>query len=199
MSRTKWFVWIACLWTLLAPACHRQEDGPGGDEPAVPEISSTPYLSDADVTFYRRFEPEHEGVDLAALRDIPIRAACSGTFRKELYYHPTSQRWQVNTGIWVGDYSVDGLFEPGAQVSQATGQAQFDALVADNTQVRAGELLGTLLLAPGNAFAIFHFGVHRGTTGAAECPLQYCSAAVRTQLQSLAQRDHPGWEVCVGQ
>ena len=193
MKKTNWFVLVPFLLLLLAPVCCEHKD-----EPSIPEISCTPYVSENDVSFYRRFEAEHNGIDLTARQAITIRAGCSGTFRKELYFHPSSLRWQVNTGIWVGDYSLDGLFEPGNQVSEEVGRAQFDALVADGTEVDAGDSLGQLLLDPRNEYAIFHFGLHRGTTGQAECPLSYCSAAVRAQLQSLAQRDHPGWEVCVG-
>ena len=181
------------LLLLAAALCCKHED-----EPSIPEISCTPHVSAGDVFFYRRYEPEHNGIDLMARQEIEIRAACSGTFRKELYFHPTSLRWQVNTGIWAGDYSVDGLFEPGNLVSEAVGRAQFDALLADGSQVHAGDSLGRLLLDARNEYAIFHFGLHRGTTGQAECPLAYCTAAVGAQLQALAQRDHPGWEVCVG-
>ena len=167
MKKAGWFVLVPFLLLLLSPVCCEHQD-----EPSIPEISCTPYVSDSDVFFYRRFEPEHNGIDFTARQEITIRAACSGTFRKELYYHPTARRWQVNTGIWVGDYSLDGLFEPGNQVSEAVGRAQFDALVADGTQVKAGDILGRLLLDPVNEFAIFHFGMHRGTTGQAECPLR---------------------------
>lgn len=189
----RWLVLVPFLLLLLAAVCCKHED-----EPSIAEISCTPYVSDSDVFFYRRYEPEHNGIDLMARREITIRAACSGTFRKELYFHPTSLRWQVNTGIWAGDYSVDGLFEPGNHVSEDVGRAQFAALVADGSEVNAGDILGRLLLDPRNEYAIFHFGMHRGTMGLAECPLAYCTVEVRAQLQALAQRDHPGWEVCVG-
>jgi hypothetical protein len=193
VKKARWLVLVPFLLLLMAAVCCKHED-----ELSIPEISCTPYVSDSDVFFYRRFEPEHNGIDLGARQEITIRAACSGTFRKELYFHPVSLRWQVNTGIWTGDYSVNGLFEPGSQVSEDVGRAQFAALVADGTQVNAGDSLGRLLLDPWSEYAVFHFGLHRGATGLAECPLAYCSAEVRAQLQALAQRDHPGWEVCVG-
>jgi hypothetical protein len=164
----------------------------------VPELSSPPYVSDNDVSFYRRFEPEHGGVDLSATRAITILAMCAGTFTKKLYYHPTSLRWQVNAEIVVGDYALDCLFEPGAQVSKEVGQAQFDALLPDGAAVRAGDALGRLLLAPGKDISLFHFGVRWRPTARTDCPLDYCTAEVKAKLQALARRDHPGWEVCVG-
>ncbi len=196
MKKAGWFVLVPFLLLFLAPVCCGHEDGPS--IPEIFEISCTPYVSDSEVFFYRRYEAEHNGIDFSARQKITIRAACSGTFHKELYYHPTAQRWQVNTGIWVGDYSLDGLFEPGNQVSEEVGRAQFEALVADGTEVNAGDSLGLLLLDPRNEYAIFHFGMHRGSTGQAECPLPYCTDEVKVQLQALANRDHPGWEVCVG-
>jgi len=189
MKKEKWLAFTPFLFLFLTPSCHWLDT-------SELVISSVPYVSDGDVKFYRRFEPEHGGIDLTATRQIPIRAACDGKFSKELYYHPTSLRWQVNCDIKVGSYVLECLFEPGSQVSEETGRAQFDALVADGTQVHAGEMLGTLLLAPGNDIAILHFGVRRGSEF--ECPLGYCSDEVKVQLQALANRDHPGWEPCAG-
>ena len=189
MKRLKCLALLPCLLALLAPACHWLDS-------AELVISRAPWVNDIDVTFYRGFEPEHGGVDLTATREITILAACDGKFRKELYYHPTSRRWQVNCDIQVGGRFLECFFEPGSQVSEETGRAQFDALVADGTEVRAGTVLGRLLLAPGNNLAILHFGVRSGSEF--ECPLGYCTDEVKAQLQALASRDHPGWEVCVG-
>jgi len=166
------------------------------DEAALPQLTSVPYVSADDVRFYRRFEAEHGGIDLSATREIAIRAVCSGIFNKKLYYHPTSLRWQVNCEIVVGDYAVDCLFEPGSQVTEAQGRLQLDKLVADGTHVIAGELLGRLTLAPGNDITLLHFGVRYRPENRTECPLKYSSAEVQAQLQALAQRDHPGWQVC---
>jgi len=78
----------------------------------------------------------------------------------------------------------------GMKSKSIMGRAQFAALVADG--------LGTLLLAPGNDIALLHFGVRWRPTARTDCPLDYCTAGVKAQLQTLAQRDHPGWGVCVG-
>ena len=193
VKKASWFVLVPFLLLLLAPVCCEHKD-----EPSIPQISCTPYVSENDVSFYRRFEPEHGGIDLSATREIAIRAVCPGKFLKKLYYHPTSLRWQVNCEILLGDFAVDYLFEPGNQVSQEVGQAQFDALVADGTMVVAGDLLGRLYLAAGNDIALLHFGVRYRPTTRTDCPLDYCTNEVKVQLQALAQRDHPGWEVCVG-
>ena len=96
----------------------------------------------------------------------------------------------------VGDYAVDYLFEPGSQVSREVGQARSDAPVADGTMVVAGDLLGPLFLAAGNDDALLHFGVRYRPTTRTDCPLNYSTTEVKVQLQALAQRDHPGWQVC---
>lgn len=189
MTRWKGLALLPCLLALLPLACQRLDSG-------ELVISSVPWVDDSDVSFYRRFEPDHGGVDLMADREITVLAACDGTFRKELYYHPTSQRWQVNCDIEAGGRVLECFFEPGNQVSEATGREQFATLVDDGTEVRAGDVLGRLLLAPGSEGAILHFGVRNGSEF--ECPLGYCTDQVKEQLQALARRDHPGWEVCVG-
>lgn len=192
----------SCLWAAIAAlllwsawSC-KTADADDGDEAALPRLTYTPYVSADDVRFYRRFETEHGGIDLSATREIAIRAMCPGTFTKKLYYHPESLRWQVNCEILVGDYAVDYLFEPGSQVTEAQGRLQFDKLANDGASVAAGELLGNLTLAPGNEITLLHFGVRYRPENRTDCPLEYSSAEVRSQLQALAQRDHPGWQPC---
>jgi hypothetical protein len=187
-----------CRWAALAAlllwsvwSCTTADDGA-----ALPQLTSVPYVSADDVRFYRRFEAGHGGIDLSATKEIAIRAMCPGTFSKKLYYHPTSLRWQVNCEIAVGDYAVDYLFEPGSQVSETQGRLQFDKLIADGSKVSAGEPLGPLTLAPGNDITLLHFGVRYRPENRTECPLKYSTAEVQAQLQALAQRDHPGWQVC---
>ncbi|HOW44938.1 MAG TPA: hypothetical protein PK919_07175 [Candidatus Aminicenantes bacterium] len=192
-----------CLWAVIAAlllwsawSCKTAGQDDDEDEAALPRLTCVPYVSADDVYFYRQFEPGHGGIDLTATREIAIRAMCPGTFNKKLYYHPESLRWQVNCEILVGDYAVDYLFEPGSQVTEAQGRLQFDKLVADGSQVSAGELLGSLTLAPGNDVTLLHFGVRYRPANRTECPLKYATAEVQAQLQALAQRDHPGWQPC---
>jgi hypothetical protein len=159
-------------------------------------LASLPYETAGDVWISARYTAEHQGIDFSARKDIPIRAAGAGIFHKKMYYHAGVPRWQVNAEIGVGKYAIDCLFEPGDSVSQAQASSQFDMLVADGTPVKAGDVLGTLLFAPGNRYSMFHLGVRLTTTGQAECPMPYCTASVRTALLELYRRDNPGGQIC---
>jgi len=166
--------------------------------PTVPELASVPYEVANDVWISARFVPEHQGIDFSARKDIPIRAAGSGIFHKNMYYHPGVPRWQVNAEIGVGKYAIDCLFEPGSSVTEGQARSQFDMLVADGTAVRAGDRLGTLYLAPGNNQTTLHLGVRLTTTnpGTAFCPMLYCTPQVRAALLDLYRRDNPGGQIC---
>lgn len=157
-----------------------------------------PYEAADDVWISARYTPEHQGIDLSARKDIPIRAMGRGVFRKKMYYHPGVPRWQVNADIIVGDYAIACLFESGDSVTEAQAVTQFDLLATDGMPVSAGDLLGTLYLAPGQEHSMFHFGVYKTTTttGQAECPMPYCSPEVRAALLDLYRRDNPGGQIC---
>jgi len=166
------------------------------ETPTIPELTSTPYLNADDVWISMRYTPEHQGIDFSATKNIPIRAPGSGTFNKHMYYHAAVPRWQVNTEIYIGKYSIDLLFEPGDSVTKVQAQTQYDMLIADGTPVNAGDSLGMLYVAPGQPYAMLHFGVHHVVTGLAECLTIYCSPEVRTAILDLFHRDHPGEQIC---
>ncbi|MCJ7813078.1 hypothetical protein MUP95_07165 [bacterium] len=120
------------------------------ETPTIPELTSTPYLNADDVWISMRYTPEHQGIDFSATKNIPVRAPGLGTFYKHLYFHPGVPRWQVNTEIYIGNYSIDLLFEPGDSVTKVQAQTQYDMLIADGTPVNAGDSLGMLYVAPGS-------------------------------------------------
>jgi len=136
--------------------------------------------------------------DSTARKEITIRAPGSGRFVKELYYHSGVPRWQVNCQIFVGDYAIECLFEPGNQVPEAEARRQFDLLIP-NREVKAGDVLGALIIAPGNEYSIFHWGVCNTKTGLTECPLLYATPLVRDALLAIIQRDLPGTQICFDQ
>ena len=166
------------------------------ESPLVPELTSTPYINAADVWVSMRYKPEHQGIDFSTLKNIPIRAPGKGTFYKHMYYHPGVPRWQVNTEIYIGKYSIDLLFEPGDFVTQEEAQLQYDMLIADGTPVMAGDSLGMLYRVPGQKYGMLHFGVHHVVTGQAECLTTFCSPEVLTAILNLFHRDYPGEQIC---
>ncbi len=187
---------------ILPASCYRDfteasDESPAGPEiPTIPELTSTPYYNADDVWISMRYTPEHQGIDFSAQKNIPVRAPGQGTFYKHLYYHAGVPRWQVNTEIYIGNYSIDLLFEPGDSVTKVQAQTQYDMLIADGTSVSAGDSLGMLYVAPGQPYAMLHFGVHHTITGLAECLTIYCSPEVLTAILDLFHRDHPGEQIC---
>jgi hypothetical protein len=83
-------------------------------------------------------------------------------------------------------------------VTEAEGRRQFDLLIP-NGEVKAGDVLGTLIIAPGNEYSIFHWGVRNHKTGQTYCPLLYATQPVRDALLALIQRDLPGTKICFDQ
>ena len=164
----------------------------------LPELAALPYENSADVRFYTPYRSDHPGFDITARKEIIIRAPGSGRFVKELYYHSGVPRWQVNCQIFVGDYAIECLFEPGNQVPEAEARRQFDLLIP-NGEVKAGDVLGALIIAPGNEYSIFHWGVRNTKTGLTECPLLYATPLVRDALLAIIQRDLPGTQICFDQ
>lgn len=164
----------------------------------LPVLAATPYNNTADVRFYTPYRSDHPGFDITARKEIAIRAPGSGSFRKKLYYHAGVPRWQVNCDIFVGDYTIECLFESGDRVTQETAHRQFDLLIAEG-EVKAGDVLGTLIIAPGNERSYFHWGVRNTKTGLTECPLLYATPQVRAALLALLQRDLPGKKICFDQ
>jgi hypothetical protein len=165
---------------------------------ARPDLAALPYKHAADVRFYTPYRSDHPGLDITARKEIVISAPASGRFVKELYYHTGVPRWQVNCQIFIGDYAIECLFEPGDFVTKETAQRQFDLLIPDR-EVKAGDVLGTLIIAPGMEFSIFHWGVRNHKTGLTECPLLYATQTVRDALLALLHRDLPGKKICFDQ
>jgi hypothetical protein len=164
----------------------------------LPELAALPYENPADIRFYTPYRVDHPGLDITARKEITIHAPGSGRFEKVLYYHPGVPRWQVNCQIFIGEYAIECLFEPGNQVPEAEARRQFNLLIA-NGDVKAGDVLGTLIIAPGNEFSIFHWGVRNSKTSQTFCPLLYATAPVRSALLALIQRDLPGTQICFDQ
>ena len=165
---------------------------------ARPDLAALPYKHASDVKFYVPYRSDHPGLDITARKEIVISAPASGRFVKKLYYHAGVPRWQVNSQIFIGDYAIECLFEPGDFVTKATAQRQFDLLIPDR-EVKAGDVLGTLIIAPGMKFSIFHWGVRNCKTGLTECPLLYATPQVREALLALLHRDLPGKKICFDQ
>lgn len=163
-----------------------------------PQLAALPYENSADIRFYTPYRADHPGLDITARKEIVIRAPGPGRFVKELYYHPGVPRWQVNCQIFIGEYAIECLFEPGNQVPETEARRQFDLLIP-NGEVKAGDVLGRLIIAPGNDYSIFHWGVRNTRTGLTECPLLYATPQVRDALVSLIQRDLPGMHICFDQ
>jgi hypothetical protein len=164
----------------------------------LPQLAALPYENPADIRFYTPYRVDHPGLDITARKEIVIRAPGTGRFVKELYYHPGVPRWQVNCQIFIGEYAIECLFEPGNQVPETEARRQLGLLIP-NGEVKAGDVLGTLIIAPGNEYSIFHWGVRNTRTGLTECPLLYATPQVRDALVLLIQRDLPGTHICFDQ
>ena len=136
--------------------------------PLLPNLTSKPYINADDVWISARYKPDHQGIDFSAKKNITVSAPGQGTFNKHLYFHSGVPRWQVNTEIYIGKYSIDLLFEPGDSVIKEEAQLQYDMLIADGIPVKVGDSLGTLYRAPSQKYTMLYFGVHHVVTGQAE-------------------------------
>jgi hypothetical protein len=164
-----------------------------------PNIDYVPYTDPGEVWISRAYSPEHQGIDISTGQVIDLIAPSDGTFLKEMYYHAGVPRWQVNAEIRKGGYAVELLLEPGDSVTETEAQVQYDMLIADGTKVKAGDLLGKRIIAPGQPYSILHLALRENSTGTFVCPLGHLSGQAEADLLMLFQRDNPVAEFCVGE
>jgi hypothetical protein len=69
-------------------------------------------------------------------------------------------------------------------------------LLEDGTQVKAGDPLGSLYLAPGQPRAYLHLAVRWSPTGEFFCPLPYLSPQVKADMLELYFESFPGGQLC---
>ncbi len=164
-----------------------------------PTIEYVPYTDPGVVWISRVYSPEHQGIDISTDQVIDLIAPSDGTFLKEMYFHAGVPRWQVNAEVRRGGYAVELLLEPGDRVTEAEAQVQYDMLIPDGTRVKAGDLLGQRIIAPGQPYSILHLALRENSTGTFVCPLDHLSEGAAADLLMLFQRDNPQVEFCVGE
>ncbi len=166
------------------------------DTPDSPSIDTLPYTDPDLVWISRPYEAGHQGIDISTAQVIDLVSPGEGTFLKEMYYHAGVPRWQVNAEIRQGGYAVELLLEPGDSVSEADAQIQYDLLIPNGTQVKAGDLLGQRIIATGQPYSILHLAVRKNSSGEFFCPVDYMAEQAVTDLLALFHRDRPGEEIC---
>jgi len=166
------------------------------DTPDSPRIDNLPYTDPEQVWISRAYEAGHQGIDISADQVIDIVSPGEGTFLKSMYYHAGVPRWQVNAEIRQGGYAVELLLEPGNSVSEAEAQIQYEMLIPNGTEVKAGDLLGQRYIAYGQPYSILHMAVRQNSNGTFFCPLGSMAEQAVSDLLELFHRDHPGEEIC---
>ncbi len=201
MNKKRWIIILIILGivvvALIVATLVLTGDLSGQDSP--PSITSLPINTADPVSITIGYTSVHPGVDFSAHQNIAVVAPCDGVFHKDMYFHAGVPRWQVNAEIRLGKYAVELLFESGDSVTEAQAQTQYDMLLEDGTPVQAGDLLGSLYLAPGQPRAYLHLAVRWSPTGEFFCPLSYLSPQVKADMLELYFESFPGGQLCYDQ